>query len=240
MFCQCSLADGVYGFPFLPYLLEATIVILACLTRLPNLKQIYRGTVDKAIEMLKKLYRKTWVSGKVARMIFKLGSIIPSVFAGCESTLLSISRTKHGHGEGDSTGNNSAFTPGQSLIQIHDSMGRSCHPPPVTHHDYALDNWNTDIRDSISSSFSQSYPEIGPDSQDGSSDHLVGLDFRIEDFPFESNFGNMEPQPSLPPGNSTMDGGDMTDRFAGQSLDGYDMEWLQELIAHDGRLTGFA
>lgn len=81
MFVQCSLKDGVYGFPYLPYLLEAAISIIACLTRIPSLKSKYRETTETAFRILKLCYTKTWVSGKIARMIFRLGEIIPRVFS---------------------------------------------------------------------------------------------------------------------------------------------------------------
>ncbi|PVH76619.1 hypothetical protein DL98DRAFT_387072, partial [Cadophora sp. DSE1049] len=80
MFAQCTAADAVYGFPFLPYLLEASITILSCLTRLPNLRANYKETTEDSLRMLTQFCKKSWVSGKMARIIFKLGDIIPKIF----------------------------------------------------------------------------------------------------------------------------------------------------------------
>lgn len=241
MFGQCSLADGVYGFPFLPHLLEATIIILACLTRLPYLKPAYRLTVDVAIEMLRKLYRKTWVSGKVARIISKLGDIIPQVFSTSSTIESPLSQTVLTQRVMlvDKNNHTASSLEAEKATPVARMVGNYDHSPPATTHAQPQNMWDANNLAPKESTFHQQFrqnllgPQIFPD------DHSANLDIQFDDFPFELDLGNAVSQNSLMPTYGVKGTENGINGVGGQSLDAYNMDWLQDLVAHDGRLSGF-
>jgi hypothetical protein len=237
MFGQCSLADGVYGFPFLPHLLEATILMLACLTRLPYLKPAYRDTVDVAIEMLKKLYRKTWVSGKVARIISKLGDIIPQVFSSSRTIESPLSQTATNRMTSIEHSNQARNLNGSESIAR--MMGNYVHSPPVTAHTHSQHAWDANNSAATESTFHEQYRQNMLDQHIFPDNHSANLDFQFDDFPFELDLGSAVSQNSLLHTYSVKGAEIGMNGLSGQSLDAYNMDWLQNLVAQDGRLSGF-
>lgn len=238
MFSQCTVADGVYGFPFLPYLLEVTIAILACLTRLPTLKSHYRETVQAALKMLTQFYKKSWVSGKMARIIFKLGDIIPRVFATDE---VYMNQIHLGSNMRQEYGTNSSLH-FQGLQEPNDMPPRLDHriqshspstQPPAMRGMWQIDTpeGNGGKRPGIDGQ--NITPMPNNQAAQMSEDENTIQNFQpslIADFPFELNFGNTAShaiapshQPSL---NSRED-------FSIPFLGAFDLEWLDGLISND-------
>lgn len=243
MFSQCTVADGVYGFPFLPYLLEVTIVILACLTHLPTLKWHYRGTVQIALQMLTEFYKKSWVSGKMARIIFKLGDVIPRVFATDESYMHQI---HHGSDFGLEGSSDMGLQLGglqgpDNMPPQQDQMTQS-HSSSAQHPSAVRSMWHIETLES------RGGKRLGLDGQnitpipDSQADQMPGVESTMEnpqhsmiaDFPFELNFGNTALNaiaPSHQP--SPNDGED----FSTTVLGGFDLEWLTSLISNDSLVS---
>ncbi|KAJ5638151.1 hypothetical protein N7490_008030 [Penicillium lividum] len=64
-----------YTFPFLHYLTNATIIALGLIIRQPSFKQAYGELTMKAAGSLLEHCRKTWVSGKMTRTVWKLNQM---------------------------------------------------------------------------------------------------------------------------------------------------------------------
>lgn len=247
MFAQCSAADAIHGFPFLPYLLEATITILSCLTRLPNLKPIYRETAENAQRMLTQFCKKSWVSGKMARMIFKLGDIIPKIFA-----------TDQTHG----------YLPPQGTSLGTAETNR--HDNAIHHQQEILLNQSSHIylpplprQSSVDTSFSlNNHPTSSPDqtcrmdpsgptanhlpNHDNHESQFLGDDTfanstfessMMVDFPFETNFGSMASH-AIAPTTGAGASSAVADRddFSTPFLGTFDLEWLNELLHQENRI----
>ena len=241
MFSQCTDADGVYGFPFLPYLLEATITIVACLTRLPTLRVHYRETVEAAFKMLTHFCKKSWVSGRMARMIFKLGDIIPRVFVTDaayihpmqfdSSTITDYTTSTSPHSHRLQESNNMPSLQQDMRIQSHSpstqppaggimwSMGP---PQGGGGKQPAVDDQNNTPM---------------PNNQEAQmlEDENTMQNFQlsmIADFPFELNFGNTASQaigPSNQAGLSNKE--DFPTAYRGT----FDLDWLDELTSQENR-----
>ncbi|KAH7061959.1 fungal-specific transcription factor domain-containing protein [Paraphoma chrysanthemicola] len=239
MFAQCSLVDGVYGFPFLPYLLESTIVMLACLTRLPYLKQTYRKTIESAMDMLMKLYRKTWVSGKVARIIFQLSKIIPHVFAGTNTAQSTTAPKAHG----------SAQTETENIAFLDERAPATAEPLPANpasrhfrspsdawvHNNQPQDVWHAKRVEPNVPTFQHDYRRNSSIVQSFPDQDQADFSFQFDDFPFELGLSNTAPQNPVLPGHNNFRSSVRPELSGDQSIDAYNMDWLQELIGQDGR-----
>ncbi|KAJ5772458.1 hypothetical protein N7520_002987 [Penicillium odoratum] len=64
-----------YTFPFLHYLTNATIIALGLIIRQPSFKQAYGELTMKAARSLWEHCRKTWVSGRMTRTVWKLNQM---------------------------------------------------------------------------------------------------------------------------------------------------------------------
>jgi len=238
MFSQCTVTDAVHGYPFLPYLLEVTITILACLTRLPALRVHYRGTVETALEMLTQFCKKSWVSGKIARTIFKLGDIIPRVFvadAAYTDPMHFGSAPRPDHG----TNTN----PHSRVLQESSKM-------PPTQPDHRMQSHSPSNQPPAAGTMWRMDPSQGnggqrpevdgkvitpiPDNQaaqrlEGENTNQNFQSFMIADFPFELNFGNTVSQAIAPSRQATFN----NDDFSGLFRSAFDLDWLDELFPID-------
>ncbi|KAH7089245.1 fungal-specific transcription factor domain-containing protein [Paraphoma chrysanthemicola] len=239
MFAQCSLADGVYGFPFLPYLLESTIVMLACLTRLPYLKQAYRKTIESAMDMLMKFYRKTWVSGKVARIIFQLSKIIPHVFAGTNAVPSNTAPKAHDmtRTESENIGFFNEGAPVTSETLPANPANRHFRTPSDAwvQNNRPQDVWHAKRPEPNVPTFRHDYHENFSIEQSVPEHDQAEFSFQFDDFPFELGLTNTAPQNPVLPGHNNLRSSVRPEVSAGQSVDAYNMDWLQELIGQDGR-----
>ncbi|KAL3418179.1 fungal specific transcription factor domain-containing protein [Phlyctema vagabunda] len=236
MFAQCSLKDGVYGFPFLPYLLEATITMLACLTRLPSLRTNYRDTAQKAVKMLNQFYKKTWVSGKMARMIFKLGDILTQVLSAHSgsgprpSEVGSMQATS-----GRSIPRKPAQETGFTSQRISDkSRQQVLQNDPASLPDFTFHNSESTqvVNRSTLDSSSQYEPSIhqpGALIYEANSAEADMQTSMIADFPFELDFGNLASQ-AVGPGNNQGLQTEIED-FSTPFFGVYNMEWAEEFLS---------
>ncbi|KAJ5092651.1 hypothetical protein NUU61_007521 [Penicillium alfredii] len=64
-----------YTFPFLHYLANALIIALGLIIKQPSFKDTYRDSTLEAARSLKRHCRRTWVSGNMARAIWKLNEM---------------------------------------------------------------------------------------------------------------------------------------------------------------------
>lgn len=68
-----------YTFPFLHYLTSAIITALGLIIKQSRFKTPYGGLTLEAARSLKKHCRKTWVSGKMARAVWKLNQMAEAI-----------------------------------------------------------------------------------------------------------------------------------------------------------------
>ncbi|KAH7419739.1 fungal-specific transcription factor domain-containing protein [Cadophora sp. MPI-SDFR-AT-0126] len=231
MFAQCTAANAVYGFPFLPYLLEATITILSCLTRLPNLRASYKETTEESVRMLTQFCKKSWISGKMARIIFKLGDIIPKIFAADRSM---VSYQVNG-----STDNICASHQGDS--QAHESGSIQPHilvphsPNSQAAHS-SESNWQPKApTPNYNDSTTVGQGEVQFLMDDSFTDSTFESSM-ITDFPFEMNFGNAASHTMAPVTQVQGSLGNEKEDFSTPFLGIMDLEWLNELLPQDNRI----
>ncbi|KAL3474865.1 fungal-specific transcription factor domain-containing protein [Aspergillus californicus] len=72
-------ASFAFTFPFLHYLISAAIISLGLILKEPVLKTTYGPTPLRAVELLEAFCRKTWVSGKLIRIVSRLREIARKV-----------------------------------------------------------------------------------------------------------------------------------------------------------------
>ncbi|OBT75482.1 hypothetical protein VF21_04902 [Pseudogymnoascus sp. 05NY08] len=238
MSAQCSPSDGVYGFPFLAYLLEATITILACLSKLPHLKERYRSIVESALKMLNQWFKKTWVSGKTARMIYKLNYLIPRLFMPTQTSapqtvlkpLVEPSYTIN-----QSSHHNNFYHHGSistnSLQPLNYTMTALPAGSPTW---LALDTTNRSDAEAASSNTTQTAMgslQIDPPSN-GASDDMFGnfQSSMIEDFPFELQLGNSAAQVLAQPYTAYTA---PQDESMCQWIGNNNVDWLDKLVLQD-------
>ena len=68
-----------YTFPFLHYLTSATIISLGLIIKQGSFKPSYGNMTLEAARSLKKHCRKTWVSGRMARAVWKLNQMAEAI-----------------------------------------------------------------------------------------------------------------------------------------------------------------
>jgi hypothetical protein len=68
-----------YTFPFLHYLTSATIIALGLIIKQSSFKHTYGELTLEAARSLKKHCRKTWVSGRMARAVWKLNQMAEAI-----------------------------------------------------------------------------------------------------------------------------------------------------------------
>jgi hypothetical protein len=68
-----------YTFPFLHYLTSATIIALGLIIKQGSFKHTYGKLTLEAARSLKKHCRKTWVSGRMARALWKLNQMAEAI-----------------------------------------------------------------------------------------------------------------------------------------------------------------
>lgn len=234
MFGQCTAEDAIYGFPFFPYLLEATIIILSCLTRLPNLKTAYRETTEDSLRMLTQFCKKSWVSGKTARIIFKLGDIIPKMFAvdrnddhlpASQSGNLPPPQGAAHNYNNIPTRENSGDS---SLVMVSTSPNNYSAPSSDL-------SWRRNAHTSDPNILPHENPQFPTDDSFADSNFHSSM---IADFPFEMNFGNAV---NHAVGAATNHAGGLSgtaekDDFSTPFLGTMDLEWLNELLPQENRI----
>lgn len=236
MFAQSSPSDGVYGFPYLPYLFEATITILACLTKLPHLKESYRLTTESGLNMLNQFSKKTWVSGKMARMIYKLNYIAPHL-------LSTDQRSTHGSFRSSLVGSSCTTVPDCGVSGKKNAVSTRTDlemtPMPTQQHPVETNGLGSDTfapQSNITGdvvmdpnqpmSLVQSMEERPVRPED---DMMASFQpSMIADLPFEFQFGNNSSQ-RLP--HSTYITGDNDN--IGQIFGHHDIDWLDRMISQD-------
>lgn len=67
-----------YGFPFISYVMSATMILVSIVTKNPKLKDRYRKSIISAVQSMLYYCRKTWVSGKTIRTVSKLNRMVRS------------------------------------------------------------------------------------------------------------------------------------------------------------------
>jgi hypothetical protein len=244
MFAQCSYSDGVYGFPFVGYLLEATITILACLSRIPTLKSAYRDITELALKLLNRFCKKTWVSGKMARIIYKLGDIIPRVFANRHiptplmdasnptSPVIATPQPINSDGANNNPSNTTNFIPDGAMLGCQHQPLSTNNPwhmyqplqkkfQPLGQFPQSYGSGNMNAQSQASGLFN------GGNDVDG-----AGTAFQpsmIADFPFELNFGN-----------AGLHAQGQNDDFSTHFLSLEDLDWVDEVVRQENRLLAFA
>lgn len=71
-----------YTFPFVHYVTSATVIVYDIVIKYPTSKDAYRESLLTALQMLKVCYRRTWISGKMIRIISKMNTIISETLGG--------------------------------------------------------------------------------------------------------------------------------------------------------------
>lgn len=79
---EIPLEQVVFTYPFLHYLISATIVFIALIIKEPTYKDRYGDVTLHVIEVLEAYCHRTWVSGKLIRTVLKLSQITSRVLAG--------------------------------------------------------------------------------------------------------------------------------------------------------------
>lgn len=68
-----------YTFPFLHYLTSATIIALGLVIKQPSFKEAYGERTLEAARSLREHCRKTWMSGKMIRTVWKLNRMADAI-----------------------------------------------------------------------------------------------------------------------------------------------------------------
>lgn len=237
MFAQCTHADGVYAFPFFSYLMNSTIGILASLTKVPYLKDRYLGTIDIAVKMLNQFCQKTWISGKMARVVWKLNDIVPRLMTGGNNEGLQTQIPERDMNK----------WVGNQLPQYHiRSIGNSNKRDP-THQQHpfpspSADEHNVTYQTHPHTTTSHSLIEtsLNMDWDLPSTEFNTEFEFSmIADFPFELQLGTGT---SKPLGLSNIMAGDGRDENLDSNswFSSVDIDWLEGLVATDPINTAFA
>ncbi|PWY83405.1 hypothetical protein BO70DRAFT_24965 [Aspergillus heteromorphus CBS 117.55] len=71
-FAQISPEMAVYTFPFIHYLISAVIISLGLIVRESSLRSTYGRPIIYAVRLLESYCHKTWVSGKLIRIVSRL------------------------------------------------------------------------------------------------------------------------------------------------------------------------
>jgi len=213
--------------------------------------------------MLNQFCKKTWVSGKTARIIYKLGDIIPRVFAShptprslsqgivnIETGVLPHTHTEQRNERANVTVQESHFT-----NPDHRSRAWRMYEPSQKRFQRTTTDPSTPNNSSNPSNESSTFIS-GPENAQKTSAAFFGSESgggimnvelqssMIADFPFELNFGPANLQGMIG-NNGTRDlvnGKSGREDFSTDFLGMNDLEWLNEVIGQstDHRLMGFA
>ncbi|PWY90423.1 hypothetical protein BO94DRAFT_514240 [Aspergillus sclerotioniger CBS 115572] len=94
-FAQIPDEKAVFTFPFIHYLIGATIVSLGLILRESSFKAAYGGATLHAVQLLESYCSKTWVSGKLIRVVSRLRQIACQLLE--SSDLMGVERSLHKH-----------------------------------------------------------------------------------------------------------------------------------------------
>ena len=135
-----------YTFPFLHYLTSATIIALGLIIKQSSFKHTYGELTLEAARSLKKHCRKTWVSGRMARAVWKLNQMAEAIM-------------NPGSRLNESSGNNDQQSSSSRPMMASDHLSRespkTCDNVPQERVQFALSGSNCPTGSTLSASCRQ-------------------------------------------------------------------------------------
>ena len=94
-FAQIPEEKAVFTFPFIHYLIGATIVSLGLILKESTFKAAYGGATLHAVQLLESYCSKTWVSGKLIRVVSRLRQMACQLLE--DSDMMGVERSLYKH-----------------------------------------------------------------------------------------------------------------------------------------------